>query len=144
MSEYDFAVIGAGIAGASIAAELAPHASVLLVEAEGTPGYHTTGRSAATTRRFDKSAKAVDLARDAGKCSRCCLRIDVHEIATLIMQYQRTIGERKQRRCFRALLFGAIHQIELISQVILEQHIIDLALLRELVEVHFLEPCAPR
>ena len=47
MSEYDFAVIGAGIAGASIAAELAPHASVLLVEAEDTPGYHTTGRSAA-------------------------------------------------------------------------------------------------
>ena len=31
---YDFAVIGAGMAGASIAAELAPHASVLLLEAE--------------------------------------------------------------------------------------------------------------
>lgn len=46
-SIYDIAVIGAGIAGASIAAELAPHASVLLAEAEDTPGYHTTGRSAA-------------------------------------------------------------------------------------------------
>ena len=44
---YDIAVIGAGIAGASIAAELAPHARVLLAEAEDTPGYHTTGRSAA-------------------------------------------------------------------------------------------------
>jgi len=44
---YDIAVIGAGIAGASIAAELAPHASVLLAEAESMPGYHTTGRSAA-------------------------------------------------------------------------------------------------
>jgi D-arginine dehydrogenase len=44
---YDIAVIGAGMAGASIAAELAPHASVLLVEAEAQPGYHTTGRSAA-------------------------------------------------------------------------------------------------
>jgi D-arginine dehydrogenase len=44
---YDIAVIGAGMAGASIAAELAPHASVLLVEAESQPGYHTTGRSAA-------------------------------------------------------------------------------------------------
>jgi len=44
---YDVAVIGAGMAGASIAAELAPHASVLLAEAEAQPGYHTTGRSAA-------------------------------------------------------------------------------------------------
>lgn len=44
---HDFAVIGAGMAGASIAAELAPHASVLLLEAEDAPGYHATGRSAA-------------------------------------------------------------------------------------------------
>lgn len=44
---YDVAVIGAGMAGASLAAELAPHASVLLAEAEALPGYHATGRSAA-------------------------------------------------------------------------------------------------
>ena len=44
---YDVAVIGAGMAGASIAAELAPHARVLLAEAETAPGYHATGRSAA-------------------------------------------------------------------------------------------------
>lgn len=43
----DIAVIGAGIAGASVAAELAPHAKVLLLEMEAQPGYHTTGRSAA-------------------------------------------------------------------------------------------------
>ena len=48
MSEtYDIAVIGAGMAGASIAAELAPQAGVLLLEAEDRPGYHATGRSAA-------------------------------------------------------------------------------------------------
>lgn len=48
MSErFDIAVIGAGMAGASIAAELAPHASVVLLEAEDRPGYHATGRSAA-------------------------------------------------------------------------------------------------
>jgi D-arginine dehydrogenase len=44
---YDVAVIGAGMAGASLAAELAPHARVLVAEAESTPGYHATGRSAA-------------------------------------------------------------------------------------------------
>jgi len=44
---YDVAVIGGGMAGASLAAELAPHARVLLAEAEPMPGYHTTGRSAA-------------------------------------------------------------------------------------------------
>lgn len=43
----DIAVIGAGIAGASIAAELAPHANILLIEGEEQPGYHSTGRSAA-------------------------------------------------------------------------------------------------
>lgn len=44
---FDIAVIGAGMAGASIAAELAPHGRVVLCEAEDFPGYHTTGRSAA-------------------------------------------------------------------------------------------------
>lgn len=45
--KVDIAIIGAGIAGASLAAELAPLASVALIEAEDTPGYHSTGRSAA-------------------------------------------------------------------------------------------------
>lgn len=43
----DYVVIGAGIAGASVAAELAANGSVLLLERENQPGYHTTGRSAA-------------------------------------------------------------------------------------------------
>ncbi|MDB5722590.1 MAG: FAD-dependent oxidoreductase, partial [Alphaproteobacteria bacterium] len=43
----DIAVIGAGMAGASLAAELVGSASILLVEAEERPGYHSTGRSAA-------------------------------------------------------------------------------------------------
>lgn len=43
----DFAVIGGGIAGASVASELAAHGSVVLLEMESAPGYHTTGRSAA-------------------------------------------------------------------------------------------------
>ena len=48
MSTYDFALVGAGIAGASLSAELAEGgARVLLLEAEDRPGYHATGRSAA-------------------------------------------------------------------------------------------------
>ncbi|MBA4762387.1 FAD-binding oxidoreductase [Sphingomonas sp.] len=47
MKHYDVAVVGAGIAGAGLAAEIAPHASVLILEAEAQPGYHATGRSAA-------------------------------------------------------------------------------------------------
>jgi D-arginine dehydrogenase len=47
MTIHDFAIVGAGMAGASLAAELADHASVLLLEAEDAPGYHATGRSAA-------------------------------------------------------------------------------------------------
>ncbi|NML17935.1 NAD(P)/FAD-dependent oxidoreductase [Azohydromonas caseinilytica] len=47
MDTFDFAVIGAGIAGASAAYEISARASVLLLERESQPGYHTTGRSAA-------------------------------------------------------------------------------------------------
>jgi D-arginine dehydrogenase len=47
MSTCDFLVVGGGIAGASIACELAPHARVILAEQEERAGYHTSGRSAA-------------------------------------------------------------------------------------------------
>jgi len=47
MKHFDVAIIGAGIAGASIAAEIGAYRSVLLLEAEEYPGYHATGRSAA-------------------------------------------------------------------------------------------------
>jgi D-arginine dehydrogenase len=43
----DVAIIGGGIAGASLAAALAGRASVLILEAERLTGYHSTGRSAA-------------------------------------------------------------------------------------------------
>lgn len=43
----DFLIVGAGIAGASAAYALAAHGSVIMIEMEDRPGYHTTGRSAA-------------------------------------------------------------------------------------------------
>jgi D-arginine dehydrogenase len=47
MHAFDVAVIGAGIAGISLAAELAQHGSVVVIEREEQPAYHTSGRSAA-------------------------------------------------------------------------------------------------
>ncbi|WP_017669288.1 FAD-binding oxidoreductase [Sandarakinorhabdus sp. AAP62] len=48
--DFDIAIIGAGIAGASTAwalLEASPNLRVVLIEMEERPGYHTTGRSAA-------------------------------------------------------------------------------------------------
>jgi D-arginine dehydrogenase len=44
---FDALVIGAGMAGATAAAHLAPTHRVALLEAEESAGYHATGRSAA-------------------------------------------------------------------------------------------------
>jgi len=44
---FDFIIVGGGMAGASVAAELAVDARVLVLEGESQPGYHATGRSAA-------------------------------------------------------------------------------------------------
>jgi D-arginine dehydrogenase len=44
---YDIVIVGAGMAGASLAAEIGNDAKILLLEAESLPGYHATGRSAA-------------------------------------------------------------------------------------------------
>ncbi len=46
-TDIDFLVVGAGMAGASAAAELAKRGSVAIVDMESHAGYHTTGRSAA-------------------------------------------------------------------------------------------------
>ncbi|MBS0476356.1 MAG: FAD-binding oxidoreductase [Proteobacteria bacterium] len=45
--ETDYLIIGAGIAGASVAHWLAPHGRTTVLEREPQPGYHSTGRSAA-------------------------------------------------------------------------------------------------
>lgn len=47
MTAFDVAIVGGGIAGASLGAELAANVRVVVLEAEDRPGYHATGRSAA-------------------------------------------------------------------------------------------------
>lgn len=47
MSDWDVIIIGAGIAGASAAYEIAAARRVLVLEKEEQPGYHATGRSGA-------------------------------------------------------------------------------------------------
>ena len=45
MKDFDFAIVGAGIAGVSVAYQLAPHARVILLERENVPAYHTDRKS---------------------------------------------------------------------------------------------------
>jgi D-arginine dehydrogenase len=47
MNVADVVIVGAGMAGVSLAAELAPYRKVIVLETEAMPGYHATGRSAA-------------------------------------------------------------------------------------------------
>ena len=47
MSDFDIIIVGGGIAGASLGAEVAGKRRTLIIEAEEQCGYHSTGRSAA-------------------------------------------------------------------------------------------------
>lgn len=73
--DTDVLIVGAGIAGASVAAFLAPTHRVVLLEAEAQPGYHSTGRSAAmfmesygtpTIRALTRASRAFFEAPPAG------------------------------------------------------------------------------
>jgi D-arginine dehydrogenase len=48
MEQCDFLVVGAGIAGASVAAHVAATHRVIIIDMEASAGYHTTSRSAAS------------------------------------------------------------------------------------------------
>lgn len=47
MTDADIVIVGSGMAGATLAALLAAHRRVIVIEAENAPGYHATGRSVA-------------------------------------------------------------------------------------------------
>ncbi|HEY4114237.1 MAG TPA: FAD-dependent oxidoreductase [Rhizomicrobium sp.] len=60
---FEIVVIGAGIAGASVAAELARTHKVAQLEREEFPGYHSTGRSAALFSEIYGNAAVRALSR---------------------------------------------------------------------------------
>jgi D-arginine dehydrogenase len=77
MIDTDFIVIGAGIAGVSLAYELAERASVVVLERELHAGYHSTGRSAAlfseiygnaTIRALSRASRDFLLSPDRAFC----------------------------------------------------------------------------
>jgi len=81
--EHDIVVIGGGMAGASVAAHLAQHASVRLLEMEPQPGYHSTGRSAAlfaesygnaTVRALTRASRAFFHSPPSSFCSTALLK----------------------------------------------------------------------
>src|SRR5690348_5788202 len=47
MSDFDVIIVGGGIAGASLGAEIAAYRRTLIIEGESACGFHSTGRSAA-------------------------------------------------------------------------------------------------
>lgn len=63
MIDIDVIVIGAGMAGASVAYFMAPHARVLVLEREAYAGMHSTGRSAALFSETYGSAQVRALTR---------------------------------------------------------------------------------
>ena len=68
---YDIAIVGAGMAGASLAAEIARasggNRSVVVLEAEDRPGYHSTGRSAAFWEECYGGPQLVPLTLASGR-----------------------------------------------------------------------------
>lgn len=68
MTDVDLLIVGAGMAGASLAAHVAAHRSTLIVEAEDAPGRHATGRSAAFYDESYGGAGVQPLTTASGGC----------------------------------------------------------------------------
>jgi D-arginine dehydrogenase len=139
MREFDVAIIGAGIAGASLASRVAGQASAIVLEREAQPGYHATGRSAAMfmesygppmVRALTRASRAFYEAPPAGFAAapllapRGALYVATHEQVHLLATVQAELeasGSAVQRLdaqatlamapCLRfELVHGALHE----------------------------------
>ncbi len=106
MNPFDVAIVGAGIAGASLGFCLAGQRSVVLLEAEAQPGYHATSRSAAMfmesygapgVRALTRASRAFYESPPAGftdaalLAPRGALYLATHEQAALLPAMQRSL-----------------------------------------------------
>ncbi len=125
MSQFDVAIIGAGIAGTSLGYRLAPRCAVALLEREAQPGYHATGRSAAMfmesygpsmVRALTRASRAFYEAPPTGftehrlLAPRGALYVATHEQAHLLDQIQAELeatGSRVERLAAAATLARA-------------------------------------
>lgn len=80
MTHWDFVIVGGGIAGVSLAAELAPHGRTLVLEQESALGYHATGRSATVLAPF-YGAPAVRALTQASLSTLLEAEFDGHRIS---------------------------------------------------------------
>ena len=116
--EADFIVIGAGMAGASVAAPLAERGRVVVLERENAVGYHSTGRSAAVFSQMYGN----DVIRALTRASRQHLFEPPPGFAPAPLVHQRAVlyfglaHQREALREFRAA--GDIHRgtVELSAQ----------------------------
>ena len=97
----DFIVIGAGMAGASVAAPLAERGSVVVLERENAVGYHSTGRSAAVYSQMYGN----DVIRALTRASRQHLFEPPPGFATAPLVHSRAV-----------LYFGLAHQREALRE----------------------------
>ena len=91
MKSADVVVIGAGIAGASLAYFLVQRGctDVVIVEKEDSPGYHTSGRSAAVLSQLDVDEVFMLRLRypELSSVSRSCLTPPPAHIASHNISY---------------------------------------------------------
>ena len=110
MNSFDIVIIGAGIAGASLAYRLSETHRVLVLEREEQPGYHSTGRSAAMfmeaygtpqIQALTRASRAFYENPPAGfsehpiLTSRGCLYVGGPEQVDLLKQAEATPGVRR-------------------------------------------------
>lgn len=89
-ARFDIVVVGAGMAGASLAARLGKQARVLVIEVEESPGYHATGRSAAFWTESYGGPQVKPLTTASGP--------ELHRLGVLTPRGALTIGRTGQER----------------------------------------------
>jgi D-arginine dehydrogenase len=89
-SRFDIVIVGAGMAGASLAARIGEQARVLVIEAEERPGYHATGRSAAFWTESYGGPQVKPLTTASGP--------ELHRLGVLTPRGALTIGKTGQER----------------------------------------------